>query len=64
LILFPFSQVAMAGIHQIWEVDPSTGVAGCYSGTGRERELNTDDRITSAWAQPSGLALSADGKAV
>lgn len=54
--------VAMAGIHQIWDVDCESGTASCYSGTGREREYNTEDRINSAWAQPSGLSLSADGR--
>ncbi|CAM9320884.1 unnamed protein product [Chrysoparadoxa australica] len=59
--------VAMAGLHQIWKVNPKSGLATCYSGTGRERELNAKDRINSAWAQPSGLSIgstsSQEGKA-
>lgn len=52
--------VAMAGTHQIWEVALPSGSARCYSGTGREAETNAGDRINTAWAQPSGLALTKD----
>lgn len=49
--------VAMAGTHQIWEVDALSGLARCYSGTGREAETNAGNRLDAAWAQPSGLAV-------
>lgn len=42
------------------QVDLATGRAGCFSGTGREKELNANNRINAAWAQPSGLAISND----
>jgi len=60
VVLKPFSSsllVAMAGTHQIWEVEVPSGKARCYSGTGREAETNAGDRINAAWAQPSGLTL-------
>ena len=44
------------------QVDLATGRAGCFSGTGREKELNANNRINAAWAQPSGLAISSDQK--
>ncbi|KAL4547533.1 hypothetical protein Ndes2526B_g06777 [Nannochloris sp. 'desiccata'] len=49
--------VAMAGQHQIWRVDVATGVAAAVSGNGSERNQNGSTGLTSAWAQPSGLAL-------
>jgi len=54
--------VAMAGTHQIWQVDTRNSRASYYCGTGYERDLNTGDRTTSAWAQPSGLSLSLNKK--
>ena len=49
--------VAMAGQHQIWRIDIATGVAAAVSGNGSERNQNGSTGLTSAWAQPSGLAL-------
>jgi len=49
--------VAMAGQHQIWRVDIAAGVAAAVSGNGSERNQNGSTGMTSAWAQPSGLAL-------
>lgn len=56
--------VAMAGTHQIWRVELPSGKATCYSGTGREAEANAGQRLEAAWAQPSGLAVAADGGAL
>ena len=52
--------IAMAGTHQIWELDLVSGIASAYSGTGEERNRNDTDRRRAAWAQPSGLAIGAD----
>ena len=53
--------VAMAGFQQVWALDLASGVIGPYSGTGHEGVK--DDARERAWhAQPSGLALSADGR--
>ena len=51
--------IAMAGFHQIWQMDLATGVAVPVVGNGREGVLNaTLDQ--AELAQPSGLAI-ADG---
>jgi len=51
--------VAMAGLHQLWQVDPASGEARPFAGTGREGLK--DGPLEDAWfAQSSGLAL-ADG---
>jgi len=59
--------VAMAGSHQIWRYLPRTRQIEIYAGTGVEALLD-GPRATSAWAQPSGLALlgrtMADGRLV
>lgn len=55
--------VAMAGQHQIWELDLETGVCASLSGTGAERNQNGATGATTAWAQPSGLALTPSGGA-
>ncbi len=47
--------VAMAGIHQIWAVDPRTGAARTHSGTFRE-DLIDGPHSTAALAQPMGIA--------
>jgi DNA-binding beta-propeller fold protein YncE len=53
--------IAMAGSHQIWSLDPGTGILGPYAGSGREGIQ--DGVFTSAMlAQPSGLAT--DGQRV
>ena len=49
--------VAMAGLHQIWRVDTESGKAEAFSGTGAERNQNGPTSATTAWAQPSGIAL-------
>ena len=48
--------VAMAGQHQIWRVDPSSGIAFSISGTGQEANKNGGAAVT-CWAQPSGLTI-------
>ncbi|MDR3202253.1 MAG: NHL domain-containing thioredoxin family protein [Bifidobacteriaceae bacterium] len=53
--------VAMAGIHMLWAFDPVTGRVGRLAGTGREGLM--DGPADQAWlAQPSGLAVRADGE--
>ena len=52
--------IAMAGIHQLWWVDPVSRTAGAYAGT--TVEALRDGPLDQAWmAQPSGLSVSADG---
>ncbi len=52
--------IAMAGIHQLWSFDPLTGVVAAVAGTRNEGLV--DGPLADAWfAQPSGLAVSADG---
>ncbi|AVH67848.1 thioredoxin-like domain-containing protein [Nostoc sp. 'Peltigera membranacea cyanobiont' N6] len=51
--------IAMAGLHQIWEMDLETSIIKTYAGTGAEACI--DGSLTeSAFAQPSGI--STDGK--
>lgn len=47
--------VAMAGAHQVWVVNPSSGDAGPYAGTGREARAD-GARWEAAFAQPSGIS--------
>jgi len=49
--------IAMAGTHQIWSYDLKAKIAKNYSGNGSEQNLNRDDRLLAAWAQPSGLSV-------
>jgi thiol-disulfide isomerase/thioredoxin len=52
--------VAMAGIHQLWWLDPLTRTAGAYAGT--TVEALRDGPLHEVWmAQPSGLSTSPDG---
>ena len=51
--------VAMAGAHQLWRMDPASGQAAAWIGSGAEA-LHDGDPATAALAQPSGLA--ADGR--
>ncbi|MGW0434712.1 NHL domain-containing thioredoxin family protein [Micromonospora sp. NPDC003197] len=52
--------IAMAGIHQLWWFDPVKRTAGIYAGT--TVEALRDGPLPDVWmAQPSGLAVSADG---
>ncbi len=51
--------IAMAGPHQLWRMNPKTGGAAPYAGTGREDRIDGPlDR--AALAQPSGITT--DGK--
>jgi DNA-binding beta-propeller fold protein YncE len=51
--------VAMAGAHQIWVIDRADGLARPFAGSGREARQDGPAR-DSAFAQPSGLAVSGD----
>ena len=53
--------VAMAGTHQIWFFDPDEDVVGPYAGSGGEGTVNGPGEVATL-AQPSGLALAADGR--
>ncbi|MEO0512219.1 MAG: thioredoxin-like domain-containing protein [Planctomycetota bacterium] len=53
--------VANAGTHQIWSIDLKSGRVANLAGSGRENSLD-GSLEGSALAQPSGLALSADGE--
>ncbi|NMG11320.1 thioredoxin-like domain-containing protein [Brasilonema sp. UFV-L1] len=46
--------IAMAGSHQIWEMDLETGIVRTYAGRGAEACLD-GALIESAFAQPSGI---------
>jgi DNA-binding beta-propeller fold protein YncE len=46
--------IAMAGLHQLWIHELSSGQTFAWSGTGAEAR---EDGLEAAWAQPSGLAL-------
>ncbi|GAA2249567.1 redoxin domain-containing protein [Kitasatospora cystarginea] len=53
--------IAMAGVHQLWAFDPLAGTTGVAAGTTNEGLV--DGPLAEAWfAQPSGLAVSADGE--
>ena len=53
--------VAMAGTHQLWRFDPVAGTVEVLAGTSAEGIR--DGGSADAWfAQPSGLAVSADGE--
>ena len=47
--------IAMAGSHQIWEMQLDTGMIGIYAGTGRESCVD-GNLAESAFSQPSGLS--------
>jgi thiol-disulfide isomerase/thioredoxin len=52
--------IAMAGIHQLWSLDPVTPALSIWAGTHNEGLL--DGPVRDAWfAQPSGVAIGADG---
>ena len=51
--------VAMAGIHQIWTVDVTSGRAEVFSGSGAE-ELHDGPHGDAALAQPMGLCAADD----
>lgn len=50
--------IAMAGTHQIWAHQFSTGKTMNFSGSGREANDNSDRLLDAAWAQPSGICLA------
>ncbi|MFF4548295.1 thioredoxin-like domain-containing protein [Streptomyces sp. NPDC001406] len=51
--------IAMAGVHQLWAYDPVGNTVAVAAGTTNEGLV--DGPVTEAWfAQPSGLAASAD----
>ncbi|MEV0846143.1 NHL domain-containing thioredoxin family protein [Streptomyces sp. NPDC049954] len=53
--------IAMAGVHQLWTYDPATETVAVAAGTTNEGLV--DGPAAEAWfAQPSGLAVSADGE--
>ena len=53
--------IAMAGIHQLWWFDPIRRTTGAWAGT--TVEALRDGELEQAWlSQPSGLAVSADGR--
>ncbi|MFC9621437.1 NHL domain-containing thioredoxin family protein [Streptomyces sp. NPDC056930] len=53
--------IAMAGVHQLWMYDPETETVQVAAGTTNEGLV--DGPADEAWfAQPSGLATSADGE--
>jgi hypothetical protein len=52
--------IAMAGIHQIWTLDPRTGALDVLAGTTQEG-LVDGPLDQSWWAQPSGIVEQADG---
>ncbi|MEV0885652.1 thioredoxin-like domain-containing protein [Streptomyces microflavus] len=53
--------IAMAGVHQLWTYDPEDQSVGVAAGTTNEGLV--DGPAAEAWfAQPSGLAVSADGE--
>ena len=49
--------IAMAGTHQIWVHEKSSGLTRVFSGSGREQNLNSENPLEAAWAQPSGLTI-------
>ncbi|WP_193106511.1 thioredoxin-like domain-containing protein [Brachybacterium sp. FME24] len=55
--------IAMAGIHQLWTFDPTTGALMVLAGTTQEG-LVDGPAVTSWWAQPSGLDELPDGRIV
>ncbi|XP_050383338.1 protein SUPPRESSOR OF QUENCHING 1, chloroplastic isoform X2 [Argentina anserina] len=52
--------IAMAGQHQIWQLDTADGVTRAFSGDGYERNLNGSSASSTSFAQPSGISLSPD----
>ncbi|KPL02331.1 MAG: alkyl hydroperoxide reductase [Planctomycetes bacterium SM23_65] len=51
--------VAMAGPHQLWVVNPATGAAGPYAGSGREARID-GPLADAALAQPSGITTDGE----
>ena len=53
--------IAMAGSHQIWQIDLASGLTQAFAGSGREGTLD-GPRAAAELAQPSGLALDGHGR--
>lgn len=53
--------IAMAGFHQIWEMELASGRLRVWAGSGWEN-LRDGHRLVAALAQPSGLALDPEGR--
>ncbi len=53
--------IAMAGFHQIWEMELASGRLRVWAGSGWEN-LQDGHRLVAALAQPSGLALDPEGR--
>jgi thiol-disulfide isomerase/thioredoxin len=51
--------IAMAGPHQIWELDRKSGKIGVWAGSGYEN-IQDGDLQTACFAQPSGLATDGE----
>ena len=51
--------IAIAGSHQIWGMDLTSGMIGTYAGTGAEGCVD-GDLETSAFAQPSGVTTDGE----
>ena len=51
--------IAIAGSHQIWGMDLSSGIIGTYAGTGAEGCVD-GDLEESAFAQPSGITTDGE----
>jgi hypothetical protein len=50
--------IAMAGQHQIWQHDLSSGTSRVVSGDGYERNANGGSGPTTSWAQVKALNLA------
>jgi sugar lactone lactonase YvrE len=53
--------IAMAGPHQLWQLDLATNIAKVLAGSGQE-DIIDGSADSAALAQPSGLSLSTDAK--
>ncbi len=53
--------IAMAGTHQLWELDLGDGTLRPYAGTGRE-SIRDGDALRSALAQPSDVEIDPSGR--
>ncbi len=53
--------IAMAGFHQIWQMDLQEGRLRVWAGSGWEN-LQDGHRLVAALAQPSGLTMDPDGR--
>lgn len=52
--------IAMAGTHQVWVHDIESGTTRAFSGSGAELNLNSDELMQAAWAQPSGVSVGGE----